>query len=498
MKRVAIWAAVSTLPQTKKISLEDQLEQGRMAAARHGAHVVAELAVRGESRSIILFEEACRRIDAYEQLKGLIETKAIDVLIYLDVSRLGRMAALVLTVAELCTRANILLYELDNPPASMEFEPPNYDALLMRAIKATGAQNEVRKMHDKHRSGMIGRTQQGLFPAKPNYGYKAVYNADGEFVEYVVDEPAITLVLYIIHLYMERGMGQRTIADHLNRLGYESIKRKALWEGNAVGSILSHAWQYAGIVEINRKSKTNRQYLRAPAAWPAIITEDQARQILAEMKRRSVSPRSVWRPYRFGSMCVCNVCGSIMASTTHHTKFQKRDGTVNRWGRRRYRCRGRHCAISEKKVYEALCKQIIILQDRAYRESIIATQTNTDTSSINDQIEIHQHHIEQLKTAIKKADNDYYIHNRLDGDRYDAIVASAKKSILTVQAEITLLQDKLYEASQVAQRGDRLRLIAETGLQHLDDPDVPAANAWLRQFFRILVDGNEVIAIEIL
>lgn len=61
-----------------------------------------------------------------------------------------------------------------------------------------------------------------------------------------------------------------------------------------------------------------------------------------------------------------------------------------------------------------------------------------------------------------------------------------------------VLQDRLYEAGQVAQRGERLQLIAETGLQHLDNPDVPAANAWLRQFFRVWVEGNEVFAVEIL
>lgn len=498
MKRVAIWAAVSSLPQAKKISLEDQLATGRDHAARHGGTVVAELVVPGESRSIILFEDACKRIDAYAQLRDLIDHKAIDALIYLDVSRLGRTAALVLAVAELCTRAQILLYELDNPPATLDFITPDYDALLLRAIKATGAQNEVRKMHDKHRKGMLGRTQQGLFPAKPNYGYKAAYNADGEFVEYVVDEPAITVVLYIIHLYMERGMGQQAIADHLNRMGYKSIKRKKLWAANGVGSILAHAWQYAGVVEINRKTKTNRPYLRAQAAWPAVISEDQARSILAEMERRSNSPRSVWRTYRFGGMCLCNVCGETMQATTLYTKFKKRNGTVTRWGRRRYRCRDRHCAISEKKVSAVLREYIARLTNVAYRNNLIAQQGATDTISIQEQIATLQRHVAQLNDAIKRADADYYIHNRLDGERYDALVASAKKSIVAAQAEITTLQDRLHAAGKVERRGERLQVIAETGQQHLDDPDNAAANAWLRQHFRVWVDANDVIAVEIL
>lgn len=124
--RVAIWAAVSSLPQAKKVSLDDQLASGRDHAQRHGAQVVAELVVPGESRNIVLFEDACQRIDAYARLSALISTKSIDVLVYLDPSRLGRTAALVLTVAELCTRAGILLYETDNPPQSMAFAPPDW------------------------------------------------------------------------------------------------------------------------------------------------------------------------------------------------------------------------------------------------------------------------------------------------------------------------------------------------------------------------------------
>lgn len=93
MKRVAIWAAVSSLPQAKKISLEDQITTGRDHARQHGAQVVSELVVPGESRNIVLFEDACQRIDAYARLKALIDAKSVDALVYLDPSRLGRTAA---------------------------------------------------------------------------------------------------------------------------------------------------------------------------------------------------------------------------------------------------------------------------------------------------------------------------------------------------------------------------------------------------------------------
>ena len=218
MKRAAIWAAVSSLPQAKKISLDDQLQQGRSHAARHNAQVVAELVVPGESRDIVLFEEACRKIKAYEQLQGLINTKAIDVLIYLDRSRLGRTAALSMAVAELCNRAHILLYETMAPPATLDFRPSDHSDMLIGAIKSVDAQQEIRKIQDRHRKGMADRVVKGKMPGKINFGYLPTYEA-GRLTGYTVDEDAAATIRLIVSLYLDNGCGALNIADHLNRQG---------------------------------------------------------------------------------------------------------------------------------------------------------------------------------------------------------------------------------------------------------------------------------------
>lgn len=112
------WAAVSSLPQAKKISNEDQLAENRRHAEKHGGNVVAELVVPGESRSIVLFEDAARRIEAYAELKRLVDARAFDVLVYLDRSRLGRKASLSMSVVELCHSAGIATYETENAPTA--------------------------------------------------------------------------------------------------------------------------------------------------------------------------------------------------------------------------------------------------------------------------------------------------------------------------------------------------------------------------------------------
>ena len=213
VKRAAIWAAVSSLPQAKKVSLEDQLLVGREHVARHGAQVVAELVVPGESRDIVLYEDACRRINAYATLDGLISTKAIDVLIFLDRSRLGRTAALSMAVAELCNRAGILLYETESPPPTLDFRTSDHSDMLIGAIKSVDAQQEIRRIQERHRKGMRDRVEKGKMPGKINFGWKPVYEA-GKLTDYAIDEEAATTVRLIVSLYLDKGFVAALDAVH--------------------------------------------------------------------------------------------------------------------------------------------------------------------------------------------------------------------------------------------------------------------------------------------
>lgn len=495
MKRVAIWRAVSSLPQTKKISLEDQLSQGLAVIKRHGAHLAADLEVHGESRNIVLMEEACERIAAYKTLKGLIDARAIDVLIYLDVSRLGRTAALIMTVAELCTRAKILLYELDSPPASLEFSPPDYDALLIRAIKATGAQHEVRKTSDKHQRGMIGRVMAGLFPAKPNYGYIEIFKVTGEHDHYEVDPVKMATVLRIIDLYLERGWGHRAITEELNAAGDESPDG-GYWGYSSVSSILRHIWQYAGFGELNRRNPSGRPYLRHPGTWPAVIGEETARRVLEEMASRDKSPRSVFSTYRFSRMCFCNVCGAPMGAGRTVRYYKRQDGRVSESFCYRYRCPGGHSHLVERKIHAELTKRLEWLQDKANREQLIVGIDAKTTNAIMAEIERHQAQIEKAQAGIKKADDDYYIHGRLDMERHATITAGVNKAIALAQSEITKLQDQLHEVEQAATMGARLDDIQAHGLAYLNHEDVKVANAWLHSHIKVWIDIKSIVAVE--
>src|SRR5687767_3771949 len=50
--RFVSWAAVSSLPQAKKISVDDQLETNKEHVDQWGGLLVEEIAIRGKTRSI--------------------------------------------------------------------------------------------------------------------------------------------------------------------------------------------------------------------------------------------------------------------------------------------------------------------------------------------------------------------------------------------------------------------------------------------------------------
>ena len=494
-KRVAIWAAVSSLPQAKKVSLDDQLIQGRTHAEQHGAHVVAELVVPGESRDIVLFEEACRRIDAYAQLKALIDAKSIDVLIYLDRSRLGRTAALSMAVAELCNRANILLYETQAPPASLEFRPADHSDLLIGAIKSVDAQQEVRKIVDRHRKGMIGRIEKGKMPSNVNFGYMPVYDDRGKLSGYSVVEKAAETVLMIVSLYLN-GDGMETIADILNSMKNEDgsigwpTPHGARWVKQTVKGILSNVWRYAGFAELNVRSKTGRPYLRVRGMWPPIITEDQARRVIAERQARNPTRRSVNTVYRFTRMCRCYICDGRMRSQRRPSKWVRKDGTIGSYEDVFYRCPNGHVMISEKKVVAEVENFIrLIIESPEAAATWTDRPTPDQSATIIASIERLNAHIDKLTAGITKADIDYYGKGALDEDapRHQAIVSALKKQIATAQGEITALQDRLHEEERSNQRSARIEDMRANGLSYLSSEDVRSANAWLRDMFRLVI-----------
>jgi DNA invertase Pin-like site-specific DNA recombinase len=490
-KRFVSWSAVSSLPQAKKVSLDDQLKTNRQHVERHQGRMVAELEVPGESRDIVLFEDAARRIDAYRQLKELIDTKAFDVLIFLDRSRLGRTAALSMAVAELCNRAGIILYETDAPPATLEFAQADYDDLLIGAIKSVGAQQELRKFKQRRESGMAGRVQRGEFPGEVPWPWVEKFSEDGKrTVE--VDERGREALLMIRDRYLINGDGLRVIAEHLNQAGYPS-PRGGLWAGGNVVWIVRNVWRYAGYMELNKKSSTGLTYIKARSKWPAILTDDEATAIQAERHRRWFARGSVHSTHRFSQCVWCAVCNTKM-NAAYVSSIVKGKKYVYEM----YRCPSPHSGKSvmawkvEASV-RATINHLAGLDDLA----AYIPDTVDRSEALQAQRAMLQERMSEYQGQLERAD-DAYTTGAMGASRYQRQVDRIEKQMALLTVQIADV-DAAFQAEQMAgRRLDRLEEIVSTGLTMLTLAEIPTANAYFRRLIRVWVRDNEVSSVDII
>jgi DNA invertase Pin-like site-specific DNA recombinase len=484
--RFVSWAAVSSLPQTKKVSLDDQLQTNREHVERHKGHLVAELVVPGESRSIVLFEDACRRIEAYARLKELIDAKAFDVLIYLDRSRLGRKASLSMAVVELCHEAGIATYETENPPTTIQANgTTSHDEMLIGAIKSVSAQREVQKLQERRHMGMIGRIKQGNFAYRVPWGWQASYDKQGNRHIEIDAEAAKIIRFVLLDCYLDRNMPIGAIVQELNRIGYRTQRGKP-WTVSAIRNLLTRANRYAGWAEYRIPSKN--QMVQAEGQWPAIISKDEAESIQRERQSRKLGPFNWHR--LFSRTGYCDKCGaSLVVAGTHHFRSPDKEYISYRCGNR---CYGSW--IPAQRIYEALSETITYLSDAANREALLRNIPDR-TAGIRAQIEAVHGRLHKLQQQRERANRAYIELERLSIEEYDAQMATLQKRQDHEQVELQRLQRELKAAEHERNIEARLEEIAAAGHEKLNGPS-EEANVWIRLHFRIYVADNRVVRID--
>lgn len=491
-KRFVSWAAVSSLPQAKKISLSEQREVNARHIERHGGQLVAALEVPGESRDIDLFEEARDRIEAYAQLYDLILTKSFDVLVCLTRSRLGRTLALIEGVAQKCRRAGIIIYETDTPPASLEYGTDSDTDLLTGAVRSWGAQRESDELRRRNKMGMLGKFKKGEFLSGVPWGWKLVYDDNGKSSHIVDPVAAETIRMALVTLYCEEGVGATYIGEELNTRRMYSATGKE-WTRRTASNIFRMVWRYAGYSEINLYSRGHRRpYARTKGDWPPILTEKELHRILDERKARR-GKRGVGNAatYRFSLMVYCELCRTRMMMTYQTRAHGKR--TIYA-----------HCRNTEhtkrnlfvSKIMEDVREFIQSLQD----ESQWPLHLENNGAGINDvdaKINGVLAEIVKAEQGILKAD-DKLIDGTFDDGRHANQVHRLREQIEQLQHGLTILKERRATLDHASHRLDRIRELAERGVSYLDMEDERAANALIRPLIRIYAKNKEVHRIEIL
>ena len=491
-KRFLIWRAVSSKKQAEEVSPQVQEEMARAHVAKWGGTVVDVLDV-AESRDIVLLEDAAATIPAYAKLQDYIYRHAIDVLACYDLSRLGRAHTLILAVVELCRRADIAVYELENPPATLDMRG-GYDEMLIRALKSVGYQHEVMKMRDRMRYGREGRAKKGELPQVPPFGYHWVHRPDGtRTVE--IDPAAAAVVREIASLYLA-GKGQIGIAAALTTRGIPTPAGGDVWQKNSVGAILRRAWTYAGYAEYYRKRKTG--YIRSRGTWAPLWDEATAERIEQEMATRAANRRIADTPSRLTGIVICEQCGRAMWQVRNEDGSRrdawhdKRKNAPYHYTRRaKFYCQPNHPggSVGTNRVLEALA---IALDDLSRRDlSDLPDDDGDHTAQLAAQLAAHDAAIAKHLAGLRRAD-DAFVAGVMDLDRYKAQVDRLKALIAAEESAKMTLQAAADAAQQRGSRADMLAEVAARGPAMLTTEDTAAANAWLRRYVRVFVADNQV------
>lgn len=477
--RIAAWSAVSSEEQGKGFSLEYQATKNREHAALHNGLIVAEISVE-ESRSIVLWEDACRRIPAYAQLNELIQRKAIDILMCMDATRLGRDRALIITLASLCERAGIRIYETSSPPASIEGPHSTSDTRLLLMLKGHISEEEIRKFGERSRFGRRARIKKGKHPGPPMYGYERHFDENG-IAYLVVNEEQAKVVKLFYDLVLNHGRSMKSVCDELNARGILTPRAKKKWIVGTIRIFALNCWAYAGYTTWGKKySKiAPEEQFRVKGEWEPLISEDDARRMIAILQARSHAPRSVSTPYRFSMVAVCGYCGSTV---TVHARAGGSTCATNRYLCVK-RCRGSR--VGEPELMKFIHEFLESLQDENVLESFIdeTPDRHTELARQLDEANAECQKVVEQRKRLTLA----FTTQTITFDEFENLMSELQARRDNWARRVAELEDLIAQTPSATRRRQRLIEARDNGLEKLYHPDPQTANAWLRERLRVIV-----------
>ncbi|MDQ2085013.1 recombinase family protein [Herbivorax sp. ANBcel31] len=246
-----------------------------------------------------------------EELREDVLNNRINLLVIKDLSRLGRNNAKTLLFLDFLEEHGVRVRTFDG----------RYDSLKDNdtvGIDTWYNERYIRDISKKIRATLRFKIEKGEYIGRAPYGYvKSVTEKN----KLLIKREEAEVVKKIYNLYGE-GYGYGSIADFLNKEGYES-PRKGLWNSTTVRRIICNS-VYAGDTvqgvseKISFKSKKTRRLPQS--SWivtgnthEGIIERGEYEKIQEIRKKRSeiLSPHK-GKLHTFRGLLYCGGCGSLM------------------------------------------------------------------------------------------------------------------------------------------------------------------------------------------
>ena len=195
---------------------------------------------------------------------------------------------------------------------------------LLRILTTTGRGAARRQ---SIRKAMEAKALRGESMGKPPYGYRV--GKDGKLEKVT---PEAELVRLMFRLYLEEGMGIRTIASYINQAGYHTRRGRN--------------WSIVTIRDILRNRAYTGTYYRfgllVPQNHPPLVLSETFRRVQDLMHSRS--PRRHGgdvQPFLLSGLAYCALCGNRMIGVTRRQTWKREDGSRMRGVYRYYQCQTR-------------------------------------------------------------------------------------------------------------------------------------------------------------
>lgn len=298
VRKMVFYGRVSTEHEAQLSALENQIQWYDDQAKRHPNWDVLDKYIDEG----ITGTQAKKR-PAFLQMIEDAKAGKFDLIVTREVCRFARNTVDTLVTTRMLKNIGVEVYFVEDNIWTMDG-----DGELRLTIMATLAQEESRKVSERVKAGQHISREQGVV-----YGSGNILGYDRSVGEtYTINEEQAETVRLIYDMYRVQGLGMARIANELNKMGRINASGIVKWSQSNVGRVLRNP-TYMGYQAYGKSFSNNyleqkrinnhdaSSYLYVKCDFPAIIPEDEWREVEKIRKSKTVLVKEVDNPY-FGEV----------------------------------------------------------------------------------------------------------------------------------------------------------------------------------------------------
>ncbi|MDD9206752.1 recombinase family protein [Georgenia sp. 10Sc9-8] len=290
----AIYARISSDQTGEGLGVQRQLEDCRRLARERG-WVVAEEYVDNDFSAY-----SGKTRPAYERMLSDVEARDRDAVIVYNFDRLTRAPIEFELFKMICAQAGLRHIASVTADIDVSTDDGMFMARVIAAVAAKESARRSERLKRKH--------QQLAEQGRPNGGHHRPFGYAPDRVSVVESEAQIIRELVARFL---AGESMRSLATWLNEEGVAPVSGES-WRTQSLRAMLMSG-RIAGLREY-------RGQVVGEAAWPAIITPEQRRQVLARFAEKKATGRRAPRRYLLSGLLRCQRCGGRLYSNPRGDK----------------------------------------------------------------------------------------------------------------------------------------------------------------------------------